>query len=112
MYVEVGDKQYELAGTLRVAYKVQGQHNHKPYSQVFSGINSMTLEQQVGIVYSAFCVANPEDAKTIKEKDFLEYFLDNYNVGQLMDMLSYIIENIMGKDLVEETKEREKANPQ
>ena len=32
---------YELATTLRVAYKVQGQHNHAPYSKVFSEISDM-----------------------------------------------------------------------
>ena len=27
----------DLATTLRVAYQVQGQHNHKPYAEVFQG---------------------------------------------------------------------------
>lgn len=104
MYIEINGRQYELATTLRVAYKVQGQHAHKPYTEIFQGIGEMTLEQQIGIVYAAFQSANPEDAKSITEKAFLDNFLDNYDVSGLMEILGGIIEGIMGKELIDKAR--------
>ena len=104
MFITLDDRQYELAKTLRVAYKVQGQHSHKPYSEIFSSLGDMTLEQQVAIVYASFSVANPEEIKTISEKAFLDNFLDRYNVGELMALLEGIIEGIMGPDLIAKAK--------
>ena len=45
---------FPLATTLRVAYNVQGQHNHKPYTEVFKDIGDMTVEDQLGIIYCSF----------------------------------------------------------
>ena len=55
--ITIGTTEYELATTLRVAYLVQGQNNHKSYVELFQEIDKMTLEQQVGIVYAAFVAA-------------------------------------------------------
>ena len=35
MTTTINGTEYSLGTTLRVAYKVQGQHNHKPYTEVF-----------------------------------------------------------------------------
>ena len=43
---------FPLATTLRVAYNVQGQHNHKPYTEVFKDIGDMTVEDQLGIIWT------------------------------------------------------------
>lgn len=88
---------YDLATTLRVAYTVQGMHNHKPYTEVFKNLGDMTIEQQVGILYAAFKVANPEVAKTISEIDFLNYYLDNYTLKAVMDQLQAVVQGILGK---------------
>lgn len=100
--ITIGTTEYELATTLRVAYLVQGQNNHKSYVELFQEIDKMTLEQQVGIVYAAFVAANPDQKKTITQNDFFEYFLDNYTISELMKYVSKIIEGIMGKKLEEE----------
>lgn len=97
--IDINDKTYDLATTLRVAYIIQGQNNHRSYIELFSEIDSMTLEQQIGIVYAAFKAANPDDATFIKPNTFLDYFLDAYNLGELMDYVTKIIEGIMGKKL-------------
>lgn len=102
--ITIGTTEYELATTLRVAYLVQGQNNHKSYVELFQEIDKMTLEQQVGIVYAAFVAANPNQKKTITQNDFFEYFLDNYTISELMKYVSKIIEGIMGKDLEEEVE--------
>lgn len=110
MTVTIRDTEYELANSLRVAYKVQGQHNHTPYTKVFSEIGDMTIEDQIGILYAAFECANPLAAQSLKRKDFEDYYLDNFNLTQVMDQLQVVIGGIMGKDL--KTTEAESADPQ
>ena len=114
--ITIRGNEYELATTLRVAYIIQGQHNHKSYIDIFEEIDKMTLEQQIGIVYAAFQAANPDDAKLIKQNDFLNDFLDNYNLSELMKYVKDIIAGIMGRDLpevepsgTEEGEEKEEA---
>ena len=92
----INNTEYELATTLRVAYKVQGQHNHKPYTEVFKSIGDMTLEDQIGILYAAFACANPDQAKFISRQIFLDYYLDNYTLTQVMEQLQAVIEGITG----------------
>lgn len=97
--ITIRGNEYELATTLRVAYNIQGQHNHRSYIEIFEDIDKMTLEQQIGIVYASFQAANPDGAKLIKQSDFLNEFLDNYNLTELMKYVKDIIAGIMGKDL-------------
>ncbi len=97
--VKLFDKSYELSTKLRVAYKVQGKNGHKPYSEIFQKIDTMTLEDQVAILYCAFEVANPDAATDITFQKFLGYYLDNYSVGTIMDQLQDIIGGILGQDL-------------
>lgn len=92
------DREFPLAATLRVAYNLQGQHNHRSYIDIFQSIDKMTLEEQIGIVWAAFAAANRDEATFIKSKDFREDILDRYNVGELMEMVGEIISGIMGKD--------------
>ena len=86
--------EYPLATTLRVAYKVQGEHNHKPYNKIFSEVGSMCIEDQVGILYCAFSVANV--SSTITKKQFLDYYLDHMNLKQIMMQLKAVIQAITG----------------
>lgn len=100
MYVTttIDGREYELSTTLRVAYKVQGQHNHKPYTEVFQGLGSMTLEQQINILYAAFQCANPEAAFEITAQKFLDYYLDHYNLKVVMSQLQDVVKGIMGTE--------------
>ena len=102
--INIEDKEYNLATTLRVAYEVQGQHNHKPYAEVFQDIGEMGVEQQIDIVFASFKCANPDivderksgTQNAITKAKFRDYMLDNYNLGDLMDKLQGIIKGIMG----------------
>ena len=85
---------YELATTLRVAYKVQGQHNHKAYSDIFSKMGDMPIEDQIGILFCAFQVANPESK--MSQQEFLNYYLDHYNLKYVLNQAKEIIQGIMG----------------
>lgn len=98
--VKINGIEYPLATTLRVAYKVQGQHNHKPYTEVFRALGDMKLEEQIGILYAAFECANPNSG--IKRQDFLESYLDTYNIKIMMDHIQAVIKGIMGEDFFEE----------
>lgn len=86
--------EYPLATTLRVAYQVQGQHNHKPYSKVFADIGDMGIEDQIGILFCAFQVGNP-DVQMLKQT-FINYYLDNMNLKQIMTQLKAVIQEITG----------------
>jgi hypothetical protein len=101
----INGAEYELATSLRVAYKVQGQHNHKPYSEVFSNIGQMKIEDQIGILYAAFECANPNEANKIKRQDFLDAYLDTYNLKTMMEHIQGVIKGIMGEDFFEENEE-------
>lgn len=103
--VEINGAEYPLAKTLRVAYKIQGQHNHKPYTEVFKGIGDMHLEDQIGILYAAFECANPAEIHKIKRQNFLEAYLDTYNLKEMMDHIQQVIKGIMGEDFFEEGEE-------
>lgn len=97
---------FPLATTLRVAYNVQGQHNHKPYTEVFKDIGDMTVEDQLGIIYCSFKCANPD---TIVTRDQLQnYLLDKMNLKDMLDVLQSIIKGIMGTD--DESEQTETAD--
>ena len=98
--VKINGTEYSLANTLRVAYKVQGCNNHKPYSQVFQDIGDATLEKQIEVLFCAFQVANPN--VVMKFDTFLDYYLDNVNLRGVMAQVSEVIKGIMGE---EETSE-------
>lgn len=106
--ITIKDKQYPLSDTLRVAYVIQGMHNHAAYSDVFNSVAKMSIEKQVGLVYASFKVANPEEAKFITEQVFLAEVLDHYNLVKLMSLLKRIIAGITG----ERDDKEPTANPQ
>ena len=103
--VKIQGQEYELACTLRVAYKVQGQHNHKPYTEVFRNIGDMHIEDQIGILYAAFECANPSEVFKIKRQDFLDSYLDTYNIKTMMHHIQEVIKGIMGEDFFDEASE-------
>ena len=102
--VIINDRAYPISTSLRVAFKIQGMHNHAPYAKVFATVADMPIEDQIGIVYAGFSVANPEDAKTITLQKFIDHCLDTYDLSVVMGMINDIIKGIMGK-LIEEDKE-------
>lgn len=108
--VKINEIEYPLASTLRVAYVIQGQHNHKPYTEVFKGIGDMHLEDQIGIIYAAFECANPEAKFMLKRKDFTEAYLDTYNLKTMMGHIQAIIRGIMGEDFFEEGEDTGATN--
>ena len=110
--VKFKDKEYPLATTLRVAYRIQGQHNHKPYAEIFKGIGDMTLEDQVGIIYESFLCGSRYDlnVQNIKRTEFLEDFLDNYTLSEMMNMLQEVIKGIVGESATENSEENARGN--
>ena len=92
--VEINGREYTLATTLRVAYKVQGQNNHTPYMDVFSKIGDMRIEDQIGILFASFQVGNPE--VDMSKKDFVDYYLDHMNLKEVMAQLKQLVQEITG----------------
>lgn len=94
----INGTEYELSNRLRVAFKIQGCHNHKPYAEVFKSIGEMPLEDQIEIIYESFKDANPNVIPSMSKQDFLNYYLDNFNLKQVMSQLQSIVVGIMGED--------------
>lgn len=105
-------QEYALSNKLRVAYRVQGQHDHKPYTEVFSSVGDMPIEDQIGIIYESFWCANPEARDKISRQQFLEEYLDKYDVKTLMEQLREIIQGIMGVKDDDLAVAASEANPQ
>ena len=101
--ITINGSEYTLACNLRVAYELQGQHNHKPYSEILASVGEMPLEQQIDILYLAFKIGNPEVAKTFTREMFRCYILDNneFNAVVLIDLIKKVIAGILGKELPE-----------
>lgn len=108
MYTVINGVEYPLATTLRVAYLVQGQHNHKPYTEVFKDIGDMSIEDQIGIIYCAFKCANTDSTVIIPKQNFIDYYLDNFTLKEVINQLQEIVKGIMGEDLIEETSNEDK----
>lgn len=102
-----GHEEFELATNLRVAYKVQGYHNHKSYIAIFEEIDSLGVDQQIDIIYAAFSTANPEMTKDVTKQRFMDYFLDEFDTKYLMQLLKEVIQGIMG--VTEEDLEKKRA---
>jgi hypothetical protein len=100
-------REFSMGTTLRVAYLVQGQHNHKPYLQIFEGLGEMVLEDQIGILWASFKCANAQYVTDsgLKRSEFQEDLLDNYNLGEMMELLKKVIGGIMGEDMDKDTAE-------
>lgn len=100
--VKIGDNEYILATTLRVAYILQGMNNHKSYLDIFKEIDKLTLEKQIEFMYAAYTVATPE---SISKEEFLNVCLDNLNLSDIMKCIKDIISGITGKNIDEKITE-------
>lgn len=98
----INGQEFELSTKLIVAYQIQGCHNHKPYLEIFQDVAKMPLERQIEILFVAFRVANPEIAKTFNQQSFLNYYLENYKLKQVMNQLQEVIKGITGEDEADE----------
>ena len=96
--VNINGIEYPLDTTLRVAYRIQGANDHKPYSKVFSEIGDMLLEKQIEILYLAFQIANPEAAKTFNQQQFLAYYLEHFTLKEVMAQLEGVVKAILGDE--------------
>lgn len=106
LVVKINGEEYELSTKLKVAYKLQGQHSNKPYTQIFASIGDMRLEDQIGIIYTSFKEANPSN--DMKKADFIEAFLDAYGLMSMMELLNRVVEGITFSGMTEEEIEEVK----
>lgn len=93
MFIQLSGKEYELSATLRVPYEIQKAFGNKPYTKVFEGMSSSSLEDQIKIIYTAFKIKNP-NIFTLSE--FTDLLLDQWNLDYAMEVLKRIIDDLMG----------------
>lgn len=108
--ISINEVEYSLATTLRVAFKIQGMNEHKPYTQVFQEMAEMPVEKQIDIIYASFICANPEQATRYDKNAFRDYCLDNMNLKDMMGILQSIIQGIMGEPEESDTEAEDEKN--
>lgn len=112
--IAINGATYTLSDKLRVAYKLQECHNHKPYTEIFKSLGSMPLEKQIEFIWISFTLANPDAPSVVKEGEkmtqieFLNYCLDNIGLTIIMDLIQGIMDGIMYGGLSEEEKEKKR----
>lgn len=116
MYITINGTEYPMSTTLRVAYLIQGQHNHKPYSEVFQNIGNMSIEDQIGILYCSFSCADPNNSRAMDRLTFQNALLDSpdMTLSRIMKLITELIKSIMGDDLpkgVEDEDTEDVATP-
>lgn len=103
--ININGEDFQLATTLRVAFKIQGQNEHKPYARVFQELTDLPVEKQIDMLYASFICANPEQTKVMTDKEFRDYCFDNMTIKDLMDLLQQVIKGIMGISDEEDTQD-------
>lgn len=101
MKIIINGTEYDVAATLRVAYKLQGYNNHKPYMEIIRGIGDMPVEKQIEIMYAAFEVANPEATQIYTLQKFREYYLDHVTAKELLDQVQAVLSELLGVDIAD-----------
>lgn len=99
MKININGTEYNVAATLRVAYKLQGYNNHKPYMEIIQDIGNMPVEKQIEIMYAAFEVANPEATQIYTLQKFRDYYLDNVTAKELLDQVQAVLSELLGLDI-------------
>jgi len=110
--IRVKDQEVKLASTLRVAFNVQSKFGHKPYMEIFAGINDLGVDKQITILYEAYKVANRDEETKLSEVEFLNEILDNIGAVELTLLLSELVNSIMYANLTPEDVQRKKEKIQ
>ena len=110
--IKVKDQEVKLASTLRVAFNVQSKFGHKPYMEIFAGINDLGVDKQITILYEAYKVANRDEETKLSEVEFLNEILDNIGAVELTLLLSELVNSIMYANLTPEDVQRKKEKIQ
>lgn len=92
MNILINGAEYKMATTLRVAYKIQSSQGHKPYMEIFKNMATLSLENQIKILYASYSTGNQV---VMTEKDFIDYVLDNFNLDKILEMLGGLVDGIM-----------------
>ena len=110
--IRVKDQEVKLASTLRVAFNVQSKFGHKPYMEIFAGINDLGVDKQITILYEAYKVANRDEETKLSEVEFLNEILDNIGAVELTLLLTELVNSIMYANLTPEDVQRKKEKIQ
>lgn len=93
MEINISGEVYTVATSLRVPYEMQKDFGNKPYTSIFEGLQSSTLEDQIRIIHTAFRIKNP--SKYTFEQ-FMELVLDEWTLQKVLDTIGDIMEAVTG----------------
>lgn len=106
MTIDYKGNSYVLATSLRVAYRLQQVHNHKPYTEIFSEFSKLTLERQIELLWISMEIGNPGVAEL---KEFTDYVLDNWGMDKLNEAIGNLMDEMLYYGLSPEAVAAKKA---
>jgi hypothetical protein len=104
--IKINGQDYPVNTSLRAAKQIQATFGHKPYMDLFRGFASMSIEDQIKILYTPFNLANPN---VMSLAQFTDYILDTWGIYEIIDKTSDIIDAITAGGLSEEEVAEKKA---
>lgn len=102
MLIRINGIEYPLSASLRVAYNIQRRYKNRPYMEIFEGISSSLLEEQITILYESFKIANKDSA--LSEAQFRDAIIDDedYGILGILELIKELVERIMQGGLSDE----------
>lgn len=94
MTIEIDGKEVVLSTKLRSAYYMQSLFNHKPYMDIFKDVGTMSIQEQIKVLYAAYHCGGEDQKLTAKE--FEDKLLDTFELSDLLSALSTFAEAMMG----------------
>jgi hypothetical protein len=104
--IKINGQDYPVNTSLRAAKQIPATFGHKPYMDLFRGFASMSIEDQIKILYTPFNLANPN---VMSLAQFTDYILDTWGIYEIIDKTSDIIDAITAGGLSEEEVAEKKA---
>lgn len=98
--ITLNGQEYPLSTKLRVAFEIQGQFRNKPYMEIFQGLQSQKLEEQIKILYIA-CKVH-DSTINLDEKSFRDAVLDEVGLNTIIELCGNLIQGIMYHGLTNE----------
>lgn len=109
MILRVGSKEYELATTLRVIYKLREIAGAKSLQEAVNSIQNLDLDSQLELLYAAHVATSPAAMATTDKETFIGDILDNLGVFAVTNVINELADGLLYSGLAPEEVESKKA---
>lgn len=106
--VKVGNKDIELADTLRVVYEIKNQTGAKNMRDAMASMSKMDFDEQMKLLYTSYKCKNRGTPDFMSEQQFTEFLLDNLGLYAITDIVEQLVDGIMYSGLSPEEVAKKK----